>query len=184
MDTITKMNKLQLYFEFFIDYLYSFTISNTETITLLPYNPHLKKIATKVINQIHTEKPDLKVELLGSTAFEIEGQYDIDMVAECEPSQLKTYLPALKKILGKPHKKRAYFVEWLLTIEDCSIEFCLMDPSSYKYQKRMLIYRTIKNSTKLIEEYRDLKLRLNGSSLRMYEQERQKFFLKIILDNS
>ncbi len=54
---------------------------------------------------------------------------------------------------------------------------------SVNIKKRMLIYSLIKDDKKLIEEYRKLKKRLNGSSLRKYEQERQKFFLAIILNN-
>ena len=174
----------RLYIEFIIDYLYSFFLSSEEKIFLKPYNPKLKKIAFDLVDKIHTFEPNLKINIIGSTAFEIDGQYDIDLIAESKTSNFDRYLPSLIKIFGKRYKRRRHFIEWLMNTDGCAVELCLMDPASHKFKKRMLIYNLIKDNKKLIEEYKKLKLSLNGCSLKTYEQERQKFFLKIVLNNN
>ncbi len=161
------------------EFLFSFTYPTNTYVTIKPYDPKVTDMGKDIIKEIHKVYPELIVHLLGSTALEIAGQRDIDLIAECSASDFNRYLPGLVKLFGEPEKTHTLFVEWSFTKSDCDIQFLLIDPKAPLYKKMIKTNKKLASSKKLAKAYEKVKLEANGVSVREYARRRLEFFVSI-----
>ncbi|OGM25940.1 hypothetical protein A2627_02330 [Candidatus Woesebacteria bacterium RIFCSPHIGHO2_01_FULL_39_28] len=162
------------------DYLYSFSEPSDVKVTIEPFDPRLKAIGEEWLRKINLEIPGLKIFFVGSVALGVPGQRDIDFIAECNQADLQKYANQLKKIFGIPRNETPQFVEWNSERKDYKIEFFLSIPQSRIYKGYKDIFFALDSNKKFLDEYNDLKLSVDGMSLRNYERARKKFFNKVI----
>ncbi len=113
---------------------------------------------------------------MGATALGIAGQNDIDIYIVSKPSKFGEYLPALKRLFGKPKSTHKTFIEWSFTKEGFKVEVYLTEPP----KRHVKIYKILKSNKKLLKEYEKLKLSFDGKSYRDYQKAKYEFYNHIL----
>ncbi len=162
-----------------IEYLYSFTYSTQKQIKIEPYDPEVTKTGQTMIDQIHAQYPSLKIHFLGSAALKIAGQRDLDLIAECKPHEIDSYLPGITRVIGEPTKRRKNFVEWQFKRGTCKGELLLIDPENPIARKTLDVFYLMAKNKHLIKLYEELKIAANGTTVREYKRRRLAFFLQM-----
>lgn len=161
-----------------IAYLYTFTYSTEKKIQILPYDPTVTKLGEKLVKKIKNKFPQLPILFYGSARLKIDGQRDIELMAESKPHNFHLYVNGLNKIFGKPDKIRSEFIEWHIEIKGCTVELLLINPKNRIFTDPKKSFERLSNNKKLLEKYKKLKKDLNGSSEREYKKQRMEFFYR------
>jgi hypothetical protein len=161
-----------------VNYILLITYPTHKYVTIRNFNPRSKKIGIKILNLLKVNFPRFNIFLTGSSALEIPGRGDIDLIAGCPKKYFRNYVPELIKMFGKPHKKARNIIEWAFKYEDCDVELCLVDPN-YKLYKRYAKSLEILSRKENREKYLALKLESDGLSERAYERKRLKLFVNL-----
>lgn len=155
-------------------------IPSDKVVFIKPYNTRIEKIAGELINRIHDELPDLLLVHMGASGLGISGQGDIDLYAMASPVDFSTYLPVFQELFGEPVSKRDDSIAWEMEIEGYPIELYLTDPNSKAMQRQLKVFEILKDNSKLLEEYKELKEKMNGKSFREYQMKKYEFYNRIL----
>lgn len=162
------------------DYIYLITYSHNEKVKIEDFDMKVKEKGQSLKKKIETTYNDIKVEFIGSTALELPGQNDIDLVIPCAPSNFEKYLPGLIKIFGNPKVKRDNFIEWTAKRGKISIDVLMIDQKSNRYRRMVKRFHLMKENSNLREAYGRFKEEIKGKSMREYEHKKLKFFNLVI----
>lgn len=163
-----------------VDYLNK--IPGDKKVFTHPFNHQAAITTERIIELIKDMYPDLEVKHMGASALKISGQNDLDIYAFSDPIDFNKYLPGLIKILGKPLHMHDTFIEWGFNKNGFDVQFYLTQKDSPTMQKQIKVYEILKNDSKLLNEYENLKNSLNGKSFEEYQRKKYEFYHKI-LDN-
>ncbi|MDQ3099444.1 MAG: hypothetical protein M3Q44_06895 [bacterium] len=163
-----------------VEYLYSFTYSDQEKVTIEPFSQQVRDTGNKLVRKIKKNLPDLTVHFVGSPVFGIPGQRDVDLYVECLPKTFGQNLPVMISLFGTPQKTREKFYEWHFIENDCAIEILFGDPSLPIFTETLKVCRIIGSKREYINEYAKIKMESNGVSLREYKRRRLLFFNRLL----
>lgn len=152
-------------------------------ITISPYSDKIRETADGVISPISMLFPELTIKFMGASGLGISGQNDIDIYALVSASEFPTYVPQIEKLLGKHTGESPGSIAWKFTRDGYDVEFYLTDPASPSMQRQLAVFEILKYNPTLLQEYKELKESLNGSTFREY-QERKYAFYHCILNES
>ena len=185
LDTFVSQAK-QLYKEFLlfrrnpIEYIYLFTYPADKKVVIQPYDPEITKVGEMLVNNIKTLLPEMPAYYIGSSALRIAGQRDIDIYIACPPEHFSSSEKKLIPLLGKLHKKKSKFVQWLYRKNSCMVDVLLVDPRSSMFKKAVKTYEVLKADKELLEEYKKLKEQSSHLSMREYQKKKLELFDKTI----
>jgi GrpB-like predicted nucleotidyltransferase (UPF0157 family) len=159
---------------------YLATISDSETVVIQPWNPKTELVAKKLMDDIQSAVPDLEVFHTGAAALKISGKNDLDFSILGVPKDFDNYLPALIKVLGEPQKRGRENVRWEITRDGFPVDVHLTNKDSLGWKEHRKVFELLRDDPRLLEEYRILKERSNGVSLREYQRRKYAFYNKIV----
>lgn len=162
------------------DYLFCLKIPDGQIIKVEPYNPIVKEIGKKWLDDIRCRFPEIRTDFVGSGSLELPGQGDIDLIGGCEASKLELYKTRISEILGETYNETDRFAEWRFNDGGHQIDFFLSDPSLRIYKGYLDIYKALKGNKEVLERYRKIKMSADGISKRRYERIRKNFFNKAV----
>lgn len=159
---------------------YLLTIPKDKKVTIAPYSTKLSTIAESLINKVKVPFPELDVVFMGASGLGISGQGDIDLYALSPAINFQKYLPTLKQIFGNPEHEHKESVEWAFIIEGINVEFYLTDPQTESMKRQIKVFQILKKNNTLLDEYRILKEKMNGKSMREYQRRKYEFYNRIL----
>jgi GrpB-like predicted nucleotidyltransferase (UPF0157 family) len=119
---------------------------------------------------------------MGASGLGISGQGDIDIYALASLIEIESYFPIFQELFGEPVSKRDDSITWEMEIEGYPIELYLTDPNSKPMQRQLKVFQILKDNPKLLDEYKDLKEKMNGKSFREYQKQKYEFYHRILDD--
>jgi GrpB-like predicted nucleotidyltransferase (UPF0157 family) len=156
------------------------TISDSEIVVIQPWNPKTELVAKKLMTDIQSAVPNLKVFHTGAAALKISGKNDLDFSILGVPTNFDNYLPALIKVLGEPQKRGRENVRWEITRDGFPVDVHLTDKDSSGWREHKKVFELLRDNPRLLEEYRILKEQAAGVSLREYQRRKYEFYDKIL----
>jgi GrpB-like predicted nucleotidyltransferase (UPF0157 family) len=157
-------------------------IPEDKVVVIIPYSIRAKEIADEIKAKINEKLPDLKVMHMGASGLGISGQGDIDIYALASLIEIESYFPIFQELFGEPVSKRDDSITWEMEIEGYPIELYLTDPNSKPMQRQLKVFQILKDNPKLLDEYKDLKEKMNGKSFREYQKQKYEFYHRILDD--
>lgn len=166
------------------DYLYSFVyIFNNKTIEIKKFNPKDLIIAKNLMKEIKTACPEITLYLIGSLPLKIEGRGDIDLYASVPRNRFGKVCECLSGLFTNPIKKRSSHIVWDFNYRGVKTELKLTSPGDKVLQRQLFQFYLLKNNSNYLNEYRRLKIELNGHPKLEYMRKRMEFFNRIIAEN-
>jgi GrpB-like predicted nucleotidyltransferase (UPF0157 family) len=159
---------------------YLATISDSETVVIQPWDPKTELVSKKLMSDIRSAVPNLEVFHTGAAALKISGKNDLDFSILGAPKDFDSYLPALIKVLGEPQKRGRENVRWEITRDGFPVDIHLTNKDSLGWKEHKKIFELLRDDPQLLEEYRILKERSAGVSLREYQRRKYEFYNRII----
>jgi len=156
------------------------TIPEDKKVAIKPFSNKATQIANEIIGKVKEVDSGLEVIHMGASGLGISGQGDLDVYILVNPVRFNDYLPKLIKIFGEPKSKKFDSIAWEMKQDDYEIELYLTDPNSEPMKKQIKIFETLKNNPELLSKYEKLKEEMNGKSFRNYQEEKYKFYHKIL----
>jgi hypothetical protein len=170
---------LQLLWQSPKEFIYITLMHSNGKVNINKYDPRGLILAKKIIAQIKTKAPGLKLHLIGSVGLKIAGHKDIDIFAECRPEDFDSYLPKLIAVLGHPGKRRKSFIEWNVNKLNYTIEFVLIDPADSRLKEQLRLFKLL-NKPANKRKYEALKITANGIAYYEYDKRRLYFFNQLL----
>ena len=158
-----------------LEYILLFTSPNNKYVSIAPFNPKNKEKGKELVRKLHDRLPGLKVNFFGSSALEVPGRGDIDLVAECKPQDFDKYLPWLTEMFGRPVKTTKRLIGWDFKHKGVDVELILIDPTYKLFRWYFNAFYTL-SKKEVKEKYIKLKFESDGISIREYEKRKLKFF--------
>ena len=149
-------------------------------VQIYPWTSKGLEVAEKIINEIKSAIPERKVIFIGSMALHIAGQRDIDLSVLCPFQDFVEPHKALEKLFGPPDKIGQTHIAWHFIKEGYEIGIYLTDPVESKVQEQIDIFNILKNDSRLLKEYEDLKLAANGLPYREYQIKKYDFYNRVL----
>jgi GrpB-like predicted nucleotidyltransferase (UPF0157 family) len=156
------------------------TISDLAVAVIQPWDPKTELVAKKLMDDIWSAVPDLEVFHTGAAALKISGKNDLDFSILGVPEDFDNYLPALVKVLGKPQKRGRENVRWEIARDGFPVDVHLTDKDSLGWKEHRKVFELLRDDPQLLEEYRILKERSAGVSLREYQRRKYEFYNRIV----
>ncbi len=156
------------------------TISESEAVVIKPWDPRIEMIAERLVNDIKSAIPDLEVLYTGAAALKISGQNDLDFSILSGPEDFDKYLPTLIELLGEPKKRGSENVRWEFVTEGFPVDVHLTDKDSQGFKEHRKVFELLRDNPQLLEEYRLLKERADGLSMKEYQRRKYEFYNKIL----
>lgn len=146
-----------------------------KVVELHDYNPEIANIAKEVMHQIKQKLPGADMRFLGASALGISGQNDIDIYVLASEDKQKEYFTKLESLFG-PHEKR----KWSWQQQGYEVSVYLADPDDPEQKRQIEVFEILHNSPKLLKEYEQLKLAVNGKTYKEYQTTKYEFYNKIL----
>jgi hypothetical protein len=146
-------------------------------VKIKPFNPKAKVIAEDLIKDLF----DLGVNasLIGSTAYGISGQGDVEVAVYPEKSQWKKILTTLEEKYGKPLQKENDFVQF--GVKDNEFDLCVNVLKGYEAKVINKLTEYMLSRPDLILEYEKLKVKYSYSR-REYQIQKNKFLTEVTIN--
>lgn len=146
-----------------------------------PWTPKIQKAAQSLINKIHAANPELEILFMGAAALGLPGKNDIDLDILCRRDDVRGYTQKLLPVLGPPKETDDNLTTWNFKYQGFDIDAILSDPSISHVSEQRRIFKKLKASPDLLNEYRELKMACDGLPYATYEKRKKIFFLKRVL---
>jgi len=156
------------------------TISDSTAVVIQPWDPKTELVAKKLMNDMRSAVPDLEVFHTGAAALKISGKNDLDFSILAVPEDFDSYLPTLIKMLGEPQKRGWENVRWEITRDGFPVDIHLTNKDSLGWKEHRKVFELLRDDPQLLEEYRILKERSAGVSLREYQRRKYEFYNVIV----
>ncbi|MCX6781892.1 MAG: GrpB family protein [Candidatus Magasanikbacteria bacterium] len=151
-------------------------LSDTNIISVLPYNPKTKTIFKMIKKDLINVLGKTRISLRGSTALGIAGQGEIDLYIPISNRNFNVYLDKLIKYLGQPGSvyplRRVRFVKY---IDDIKIEIFLINKNHSDWKRSIKFEKILRNDPNALKEYETLKIQNDGTSPRNYYAKKIEF---------
>jgi GrpB-like predicted nucleotidyltransferase (UPF0157 family) len=157
-------------------------LSDTDQVTILPYDPAAPQIFAVVQQKIRTVLgPETQVEHRGATRLEISGQDEIDVYVPVAESHFDARLETLAAAFGRPRshypRERARFV---LIEAGKHVDIFLINAASQSWQNGIKFENFLRAHPDILDQYRLLKEAGHGLSTREYYRRKVPFFNQIV----
>jgi GrpB-like predicted nucleotidyltransferase (UPF0157 family) len=147
---------------------------------LQQWSPAITATAHDVINVIHHIAPELEVLFMGAAALGLPGKNDIDLDILCKKSDVKRYGTLLLKVLGKPKEVKNDMVFWEFNKNGFEVDCILSDPAFSHVPEQKQVFDALNSNSKLLGEYKQLKISCDGLEYDEYEKRKKSFFAKVL----
>lgn len=157
-------------------------ISDGRVVVVKPYDKRVAEIAKEIISKIKDKHPELEIIHMGASGLKISGQGDVDIYAFAKPDSFKIYLPTFTQLFGQPKSTNPDSIAWELVIEDYPVELYLTNPDSTPMKRQITVFNVLRNNSKLLSKYEQLKADMNGKSFKEYQRKKYQFYHEILSD--
>jgi len=158
---------------------YLLTIPEDKIVRIQAFDPKVRVVAQKLIDQITSQFPDVKVFYIGASPLGIAGQNDIDLNILSE-HKFDVYAEEFKKIFGEPVRANERRLRWELQRDGFDIELYLKKDIDEVFQEQITVFELLKGDSSLREEYERIKLDSDGLPFREYMRRKYEFFNRIL----
>ena len=157
------------------------TIPSDRVANVIPFNPFAREVAYKVISEIESVLPSLKIIYIGSSKLGIAGENDIDLNL-LGGDDFQNAIPILTKLFGEPTKVKMdkKIVRWEFTRDGFPVEIHFTDVITPSLQEQIDTQKILENDKELLKEYEQLKIQSNGLSWKEYQKRKYEFWNKIL----
>jgi len=162
-------------------WLHPYKFPSKDILRVYPYDPESEIRARELMKKIMTLCPKLDIHLIGSIGLQIEGRGDIDLYAVTPFSEFVKTTQKIASVFGKPIKTGKTFGEWKFEFKGYPAELHVADPKDKDYYDQILLFNLLKNNHEYLNEYRNLKNKLNNRPMREYASKRMVLFNKVLL---
>jgi len=156
-------------------------LSNTDRITIIPYDPTTPQKFEKVKTEIQAKLGDVEVAHCGATSLGISGQDEIDVYIPSSPDTYDAYLVALTDLYGQPRThhplERSRFVT---NVDDKHVTVSLMNQERDGWKNMVKFQDYLRTHPEALDTYRKLKEEGNGLSTREYYRRKVEFLNYIL----
>lgn len=160
-------------------YLFLYQNSKTETVSIKPFNPEVKKSGLAIVKKLQSKLSGVTIHFVGSAALEISGQNDIDILVEAPKQIHASTLKLLESLYGRPTNVFDDFSEWCFTYMGNEVQLVLVLPTSKLLNEQIITFRML-SKPEVKKAYENLKVKANGVSKYEYEKRRIEFFNKVM----
>ncbi len=154
-------------------------IPENQTVSIKPFDPKAKGVASDIIAEIKQIVPKLKVLFMGAAALGIAGQNDLDLYILCPEKDFAKYLSKLEEHFGK-RVQGISIIKWEFTRGGFPVELYLTDPETPLMKEQIQLFELLKSDPILRKEYEQIKLDSEGISFREYMRRKYEFFNRVL----
>ena len=157
------------------------TIPDIRVARVAPFNPATQKVAYKIISEIQSLLPALKIAYIGSSKLGVAGENDIDLNI-LAGNDFQGVIPVLTKLLGEPKKVKLEkkIIQWEFIRDDFPVEVFLTDVITQSLQEQFAVEKILENDKKLLQEFEKIKIQANGLPWKEYQKRKYEFWNKIL----
>lgn len=156
-------------------------LSDTDEIVIKPYDKRAPEIFKKLKQKVDELFLGLvTLEHRGATALKISGQDEIDTYIPVNVEDFKKFIPQLTKLFGEPRSIYPDRLRFVTEIDKKHIDVFLIDKNAESWTNGVKFEKYLKTHPESLEEYRKLKEKGNGVSVREYYTRKGKFINKIL----
>jgi len=158
---------------------YLLTIPEDKIVHIQAFDPKVQLVAQKLIDQITSQFPDVKVFYIGASPLGIAGQNDIDLNILSE-DKFDTYAEEFKKIFGEPVRVNERRIRWEFQRDGFEVELYLKKDVDDIFREQITVFELLKGDLGLRSEYEKIKLDSDGIPFREYMKRKYEFFNRIL----
>ena len=151
-----------------IEYIYTFTISNSVKVKIEPHNNSTEKVGFYIINKLKSLKTKIYLKQIGSTVLKIPGNNDVDFIAYPYDGNLHNIIPNITKIFGSPKKVKKEFVQWEFKIKEVECALLLAKRGCRLYKRISEDQMLLQSNQNNVHKYVKMKLASDRVSFREY----------------
>lgn len=157
-------------------------LTDDDQITIIPYNPRVKKIFKIVKKQIQNILGEQTMIVhRGASSMGISGQGDIDIYIPVKALFFNNHLRKLIKAFGKPGSLYPFErARWVKKIEGIRVEIFLMNKEHPAWIESTIFETYLKTHPESLKEYEKIKQDADGKSTREYYRVKIEFINKIL----
>jgi hypothetical protein len=116
---------------------------------------------------------------MGAAALELPGKNDIDLDILCNVEDVPKYAQKLIPIFGEPKELTDKIAAWDFIKDSFEIDCILSDPRISHVPIQRKRFELLRDNPKLLEEYKNLKIRCDGLPYDDYEKIKIEFLERI-----
>ena len=145
-------------------------------VSVKPWDSKVVSVAESIIKKIKEKIPDADVRFMGASALRISGQNDIDIYVLCSDKDKNAYTERLKELFGEKAKEK----KWKFSDDGLEVSVYINNPEDQKQKEQIEIFEIFKNNQKILKEYEELKLSMNGKTYKEYQIAKYEFYNKVL----
>lgn len=157
-------------------------LSETDTISIHPYDPSAENIFLEVKNRIQASLgKDILLEHHGATRFKISGQDELDLYIPVIPEMFEEMVRRVTSLLGPP--KSHYKLErarFPLFVRNKKVDVFMVNKNHNVWKRSVIFEEYLIANPNALERYRVLKEEGNGLSVREYYKRKTEFINEIV----
>jgi GrpB-like predicted nucleotidyltransferase (UPF0157 family) len=157
-------------------------LSDRDRIRILPFDPNAADAFAVVKHRIETALGQtVRIEHHGATSLGISGQDEIDVYLPVPADRLNDLIDRLRALFGEPRSlypgRRARFVT---EVDGKHIDVFPINEEHEDWGRMARFEAYLRSHPEALEQYRLLKERGNGLSVRAYYREKLRFFNDVL----
>ena len=157
-------------------------LSDSYQVKIQPYDPQVTEIFQEVKKEIQLLLgPETEVLHKGASAWGISGKGDVDIYIPVPANKFETTASILKETFGKPGSFYPLErVRWTRNVKDYEVEIFVMNKASQRWKDSLVFWREMETNPKALEQYRILKEKAEGLTVREYYREKLEFYNQVL----
>lgn len=145
-------------------------------VSVKPWDLRILPVAENIIKRIKNKIPEADVRFMGASALKISGQNDIDIYVLCSDEIKDAYTEKLKELFGEKTKEK----KWKFIEDGFEISVYISNPEDQKQKEQIEIFEIFKSNPKILKEYEELKLSMNGKTYKEYQIVKYEFYNRVL----
>jgi len=158
---------------------YLSSLPDGRIVVVKPFDPKVKEVANRIINQLKTALPELKIHFGGAAALGIAGQNDIDINILTTPEEYDRHSPIIETIFGEP-KIHGTSIKWEFVKDGFDVELYLTDKNLPSLQDQIRVFEILSQNKTLRDQYEQIKMPYGPIDFKEYMRKKYAFFNKIL----
>lgn len=157
-------------------------LTDTDKVKIIPYDSRVKEVFKQQQKDVQSILGDDAIVLhKGASAWGISGKGDVDIYIPVAAEYFDHYFGKLKQAFGEPGnyypKER---VRWNKQVDDIEVEIFLVNQEATFWKESLLFWDYIETHPNMLDEYRRIKEKAGGRSIREYYTRKVIFINKIM----
>lgn len=145
-------------------------------VSIKSWDSRIPSVAESVVKKIKNKIPEADVKFMGASALGISGQNDIDIYVLCSDKEKDAYTEKLKELFGEKTKEK----KWKFFEGGFEVSVYINNPEDQKQKEQIEIFEIFKNNPKILKEYEELKLSMNGKTYKEYQTVKYEFYNRVL----